>query len=105
VSIFFILGINPVRPCPSYSVTESQSLQFSVKIFSWSTLPGRGGGLKKIFHWTQTHSQQYWNQGAQTDRDILANKPGIVINNKKSEPAYHWIPSDRNVIKRRLKIY
>ena len=49
VSIFVNLGINPVRPCPSYSATNSQSYQFSVKIFSWSTLPGRGGGPKKFF--------------------------------------------------------
>ena len=48
VSIFVNLGINPVRPCPSYSATDSQSFQFSVKIFCWSTLPGRGGGPKNF---------------------------------------------------------
>ena len=62
-------------------------------------------GTEKIFHWTQTHSQQTWNQGVQIDRDILANKPGIIIQSKKLKPTYHWIPSDWNVIKKRLKIY
>jgi hypothetical protein len=49
VSILVDLGINPVKPCPNYSATDSQSFQFSVKIFSWSILPGRGGGPKKFF--------------------------------------------------------
>jgi hypothetical protein len=29
-----------------------------------------------------------WNQGIQTDREILANRPDIIIKNKKDKPAY-----------------
>jgi hypothetical protein len=28
------------------------------------------------------------NQGAQTDREVLANRPDIIIKNKKDKPAY-----------------
>jgi hypothetical protein len=40
--------INPFRPSPSHSVTDSQSFRFSVKIFSRSALIGGGGG--HFFH-------------------------------------------------------
>jgi acyl transferase domain-containing protein len=29
-----------------------------------------------------------WNQGIQTDREVLANRPDIIIKNKKTKPAY-----------------
>jgi hypothetical protein len=38
------LQINPYRPSPSHSATDSQSFPFSVKILSWSTLSFWGGG-------------------------------------------------------------
>jgi hypothetical protein len=42
-----------------------------------------------------------WNQGIQTDRDVLANRPDIIIKNKKDKICLlidAAIPSDRNVI-------
>jgi hypothetical protein len=42
-----IVQINPFRPSPSHSAVESQSLRFSVKIFSRSTLAGGGGGTQE----------------------------------------------------------
>jgi hypothetical protein len=42
-----------------------------------------------------------WNQGVQTDREILANSPDIIIKNKKDKICLlidAAIPSDRNVI-------
>jgi Holliday junction resolvase len=44
-----------------------------------------------------------WNQGIQTDREVLANRPDIIVKNKKDitclliEVA---IPSDRTVIQK-----
>jgi hypothetical protein len=29
-----------------------------------------------------------WNQGIQTDREVLANRPDIIIKNKKDKTAY-----------------
>jgi hypothetical protein len=29
-----------------------------------------------------------WNQGVQTDREVLANTPDIVVKTKRTEPAY-----------------
>jgi hypothetical protein len=29
-----------------------------------------------------------WNQGIQTDREVLANRPDIIIKNKRTKPAY-----------------
>jgi hypothetical protein len=42
-----------------------------------------------------------WNQGIQTDRDVLANRPNIIIKNKKDKICLLIgvaTPSDRNVI-------
>jgi hypothetical protein len=42
-----------------------------------------------------------WNQGIQTDREVLANTPDIIIKNKKDRMCLLIdvaIPSDRNVI-------
>jgi hypothetical protein len=44
-----------------------------------------------------------WNQGAQTDREVLANRPNIIIKNKKDKICLLIdvaIPSDRNVIQK-----
>jgi hypothetical protein len=44
-----------------------------------------------------------WNQGAQTDREVLANRPDIIIKNKKDKICLLMdvaIPSDRNVIQK-----
>ena len=40
-----IVQINPFRPRPSHSTTESRIFLFSLNIFSWSTL----AGVTKIF--------------------------------------------------------
>jgi hypothetical protein len=46
-----IVQINPLRPSPNHSRTECQPFRYSVKIFSWPTLAGGGGGLKfGFFH-------------------------------------------------------
>ena len=42
-----VVQINPFRPSPSHSATQSQSFRFSVKIFSRSALAG--GARKKIW--------------------------------------------------------
>jgi hypothetical protein len=42
-----------------------------------------------------------WNQGVQTDREVLANGPVVIIQNKKDRiflPIDVATPSDRNVI-------
>jgi hypothetical protein len=42
-----------------------------------------------------------WNQGIQTDREVLANRPDIIIKNRKDKMCLlvdAAIPSDRNVI-------
>jgi hypothetical protein len=44
-----------------------------------------------------------WNQGIQTDREVLANRPDMIIKNKKDKACLLIdvaIPSDRNVIKK-----
>jgi hypothetical protein len=44
-----------------------------------------------------------WNQGVQTDREVLANRPDIIIKNKKDTIFLRKdvaIPSDRNVIQK-----
>jgi len=41
-----IVQINPFRPRPSHSTTESQTFLFSLDVCSWSTL---AGGTKKFF--------------------------------------------------------
>jgi hypothetical protein len=45
-----------------------------------------------------------WNQGIQTYREVLANRPDIIIKNKKDKICLLIdvvIPSDRNVIKKK----
>jgi hypothetical protein len=44
-----------------------------------------------------------WNQGIQTDREVLANRPDIVIKNMKDKICLLInvaIPSDRNLIQK-----
>jgi hypothetical protein len=44
-----------------------------------------------------------WNQGIQTDREVLANRPNIIIKNMKDKICLLIdvaIPSDRNVIQK-----
>jgi hypothetical protein len=44
-----------------------------------------------------------WNQGVQTDREVLGNKPDVIIKNKKDKICLLIdvaIPSDRNVIQK-----
>jgi hypothetical protein len=44
-----------------------------------------------------------WNQGVQTDREVLANRPDIIIKNMKDKMCLLIdvaIPSDRNVIEK-----
>jgi hypothetical protein len=44
-----------------------------------------------------------WNQGIQTDREVLANRPDIIIKNKKDKTCLLIdvaIPSDKNVIQK-----
>jgi hypothetical protein len=44
-----------------------------------------------------------WNQGIQTDREVLANRPDIIIKNKKHKTCLLIdvaIPSDKNVIQK-----
>jgi hypothetical protein len=44
-----------------------------------------------------------WNQGVQTDREVPANRPDIIIKNEKDKisiPIDLAIPSDRNVIQK-----
>jgi hypothetical protein len=44
-----------------------------------------------------------WNQGIQTDREVLANRPDIIIKNMKDKICfliYVAIPSNRNVIQK-----
>jgi hypothetical protein len=47
-----------------------------------------------------------WNQGIQTDREVLANRPDIIIKNMKDKICLLIgvaIPSDRNVIQKESK--
>jgi hypothetical protein len=47
-----------------------------------------------------------WNQGVQTDMEVLANRPDIIIKNKKDKICLLIdveMPSDRNVIRRSPK--
>jgi hypothetical protein len=44
-----------------------------------------------------------WNQGIQTDREVLANRPDIIIKNKKDKTYLLIdvaIPSDKNVVEK-----
>jgi hypothetical protein len=44
-----------------------------------------------------------WNQGIQTDREVLTNRPDIVIKNKKGKTCLLIdvaIPSDKNIIQK-----
>jgi hypothetical protein len=44
-----------------------------------------------------------WNQGVKTDREVLTNRPDIIIKNKKDRIFLLVdvvIPSDRNVIRK-----
>jgi hypothetical protein len=44
-----------------------------------------------------------WNQGIQMDRDVLANRPDIIVKNKMDKTCLLIdvaIPSDKNVIKK-----
>jgi hypothetical protein len=44
-----------------------------------------------------------WNEGVQTDREVLANKPDIIIKNKEDKICLLIdvaIPSDRNAIQK-----
>jgi hypothetical protein len=44
-----------------------------------------------------------WNQGVQTDSEVLANRPDIIIKNKKDKVFLLIdvvIPSDRNVMQK-----
>jgi hypothetical protein len=44
-----------------------------------------------------------WNQGIQTDREVLANGPDIIVKNKKDKTCLLIdvaIPSDKNVIQK-----
>jgi hypothetical protein len=40
-----------------------------------------------------------WNQGIQTDREVLATRPDIIVKNKKDKTCLTdvAIPSDKNV--------
>jgi hypothetical protein len=47
-----------------------------------------------------------WNQGIQTDREVLANRPDIIIKNKKDKTCLLIDvakPSDKNAIQKELK--
>jgi hypothetical protein len=44
-----------------------------------------------------------WNQGIQTDREVSANRPDIIIKNKKDKTCLLidvTIPSDKNVVQK-----
>jgi hypothetical protein len=44
-----------------------------------------------------------WNQGIQTDREVLANRPHIIVKNNKDKTCLLIdvaIPSDKNVIQK-----
>ena len=44
-----------------------------------------------------------WNQAVHTDREVTANRPDIIIKNKKEEtctPIDVGIPADRNVVQK-----
>jgi hypothetical protein len=44
-----------------------------------------------------------WNQGIQTDREVLANRPDIIIKNKKDKTCLMIdvaIPLDKNIIQK-----
>jgi hypothetical protein len=47
-----------------------------------------------------------WNQGVQTDREVLADRPDIIIKNKEDKICLLIVaalPSDRNVIQKETK--
>jgi len=47
-----------------------------------------------------------WNQAVHTYREVTANRPDIIIKNKKEKtctPINVAIPTDRNVVKRKWK--
>jgi hypothetical protein len=47
-----------------------------------------------------------WNQGVQTDREVLANRPDIFVKNKKDRTCLLVdvaVPSDKNVIQKEVE--
>ena len=45
-----------------------------------------------------------WNQAVHTDREVTANRPNIIIKNKKEETCiliYVAIPADRDVVQKK----
>jgi hypothetical protein len=49
-----------------------------------------------------------WNQRIQTDREVLANRPDIIIKNKKDKTCLLIdvaIPSDKNVIQKEVRYW
>ena len=49
-----------------------------------------------------------WNQAVHTDREVTANRPDIIIKNKKKEKTCTLIdvaiPAERNVVQKEVKI-
>jgi hypothetical protein len=47
-----------------------------------------------------------WNRGIQTDREVSVNRPDIIVKNKKDKTCLLidvTIPSDKNVMQKKLK--
>jgi hypothetical protein len=47
-----------------------------------------------------------WNQGVQTGREVVANRPDIIVKNKKNKTCLLIdvaMPSDRNVIQKKVE--
>ena len=47
-----------------------------------------------------------WNQAVHTDREVTANRPDIIIKNKKDKTCTLIdvaVPADRNVVQRKRK--
>jgi hypothetical protein len=48
----------------------------------------------------------FWNQAIHTDREVTANRPDIIIKNKKEKtctPVDVAIPADRNVVQKEVE--
>jgi hypothetical protein len=57
----------------------------------------------KILRHNNNNVNVLWNQGIQTDRGVLANRPDIIIKNKKDKTCLLIdvaIPSDKNAIQK-----